>query len=34
MDFDLQDSVCDANDLDIAWMNMVIPEPLVNFLQY
>jgi len=34
MDFDLQDSVCEANDLDIAWTNMVIPEPLVNFLQY
>jgi len=34
MDFDLQDSVCEANDLDIAWTNIVIPEPLVNFLQY
>jgi len=31
MDFDLQDRFCDANDLDIAWTNMVIPEPLLKF---
>ena len=30
-DFDLNDKFCDANDLEEAWNNMTIPEPLVTF---
>ena len=31
MNFDLQDRFCDSKDLEIAWENMVIPKPLLNF---
>lgn len=31
LDFDLQDRFCDANDLETATANMVVPEPLLKF---
>ena len=30
-DFDLQDRFCDAQDLDTAWKNISIPDPIMVF---